>query len=202
VVVNTPGAFLMPWAAQVPAILTAFMPGQEAGNAIADVLFGAVNPSARLPFSLPNKENEVGFTPAMYPGLPPCPNYTCTNGQRAMYSEGLQVGYRWYHAQNITAAFAFGHGLSYTEFDYSFAGKPPSKDKLVVVIANAGAVAGAEVAQLYISFPEQAGEPPRQLKVRGARKVQVSPDGCIRVQLLTMSTHFLQLSGRFSIQGI
>jgi hypothetical protein len=120
---------------------------------------------------MPNKENEVGFTPAMYPGLPPCPNHTCTNGQRALYSEGLQVGYRWYHAQNVSAAFAFGHGLSYTEFDYSFGGVAPSKDRLVVVIANTGGTAGAEVAQLYISFPDEEGEPPRQLKVSGPLRV-------------------------------
>jgi beta-glucosidase len=170
------------------------MPGQEAGNAIADILFGTVNPSGRLPFSMPNKENEVGFTPAMYPGLPPCPNYTCTNGQRALYSEGLQVGYRWYHAQSVSAAFAFGHGLSYTEFDYSLVGAAPSKDRLVVVIANTGGAAGAEVAQLYISFPEEEGEPPKQLKVSGPLRVaQFGQIVVCSLCLLTMSV---------SIQGV
>ncbi len=84
--VRSPGAVLMPWAAQVPAVLLSWLPGQEAGNALADVLFGAVNPSARSPVTMPNKDNEVGFTKAEYPGVGEPP--------QAEYLEGLLIGYR------------------------------------------------------------------------------------------------------------
>lgn len=84
--VNTPGAVLLPWADQIPAILISWMPGQEFGNALADVLFGSINPSARLPVTLPNVENEVGFTKAQFPGIGHPPD--------AYYSEELLVGYR------------------------------------------------------------------------------------------------------------
>merc|ERR1712113_1020674 len=68
VVLSIPGAFLMPWSKEVPAILTNFMPGQQAGNAIADVLFGKVNPSSKLTFTIPNRENEQNFSTAQWPG--------------------------------------------------------------------------------------------------------------------------------------
>jgi beta-glucosidase len=84
--VRSPGAVLMPWAAAVPAILLSWLPGQEAGNGLADVLFGVVNPSARLPVTMPNKDNEVGFSDIQYPGvgIPP----------KAKYIEELLIGYR------------------------------------------------------------------------------------------------------------
>ena len=173
VVVNTPGAVLLPWVDEVAAVLLAWMPGQEAGHAAADILFGRVNPSGRLSVSLPNRENEVGFAPAAYPGLPPCPpaNKTCDNGQHANYTEGLEVGYRWYDAHNVAPAFAFGHGLSYTTFAYSDV--TASASKVSVTLKNTGSVAGAEVAQLYVAFPASAGEPPQQLK--GFEKVMLAP---------------------------
>ena len=96
VVMTSPGALIMPWlsggylAASPPAALITFMPGQEAGNAIAAVLWGDVNPSARLPVTLPNVDNEVGFTEAMYPGVGPDADHL-----RANYSDRLAVGYRW-----------------------------------------------------------------------------------------------------------
>ena len=87
VAVHTPGAVLMPWASDVSAILVGWMPGEQAGNALADVLFGTINPSARLPVTMPNKDNEVEFTKDQFPGVgsPPVANY----------SEGLLVGYRF-----------------------------------------------------------------------------------------------------------
>ena len=87
VVVNAPGAVLLPWHDQVPSILISWLPGQEAGNAIADVLFGAVNPSGRLPVTMPNKENEVGFTPEQFPGT--------GNPPESSYIEELLIGYRY-----------------------------------------------------------------------------------------------------------
>ena len=151
----SPGAALMPWRAHVDAITIAFMPGQEYANGLADVLFGAVNPSARLPLTLPDVENEVNFTVGMWPGV--------GQPQRvATYSEKLLVGYRWYNAHGVTPAFAFGHGLSYTRF--TLTDLNVTADEVSVRVTNVGAVAGAAVPQLYLTFPTSAGEPPMQLK--------------------------------------
>jgi beta-glucosidase len=114
VVVVAPGAVLMPWAQSVQgAIVLTFFPGQEFGNALADVLWGDVNPSGRLPLTMPNQENEIQFTQAQYPGLP------ALNPTSADYSEKLLIGHRWYDANGVVPAFAFGHGLSYTTFQYA-----------------------------------------------------------------------------------
>jgi len=159
VVASVPGAILMPWSPNVAAILTNFMPGQQAGNAIADVLFGRVNPSGKLPLTFPNKENETAFSPAEYPGWPDPKNPTYAN-----YSEKLLVGYRYYDANRITfsTGFPFGHGLSYTTFDYSQL--KCAQLLCTFVVKNTGKVPGQEVPQLYLKFPDEAQEPPLQLK--------------------------------------
>eukprot|EP00927_Polykrikos_kofoidii_P055469 TRINITY_DN49719_c0_g1_i1.p1 TRINITY_DN49719_c0_g1~~TRINITY_DN49719_c0_g1_i1.p1 ORF type:complete len:762 (+),score=86.87 TRINITY_DN49719_c0_g1_i1:206-2287(+) len=154
VVASVPGAVVMPWVAEVSAILTNFMPGQAAGNAIADVLFGRVNPSGKLPITFPNKDNETQLTPEQFPGV----------AGRTRYTEKLDIGYRYYDRHDITftTGFPFGHGLSYTTFAY---------ENLIIdgmrvsfTVTNSGSVAGAEVAQLYLGFPPSAGEPPSVLK--------------------------------------
>ncbi|CAE8712230.1 unnamed protein product, partial [Polarella glacialis] len=181
VVASVPGAVLMPWSGDVAAILTNFMPGQQGGNAVADVLFGKVNPSAKLPLTFPNSENETQLSPAQWPGLlDPTANYHAYS----FYSEKLLVGYRYYDAHNLsfTTGFPFGHGLSYTSFEYS--GLTISKGlaypamKVAFEVRNSGAVAGAEVAQLYLGFPAAAGEPPLQLK--GFRKTKLLAAGEIQ----------------------
>jgi len=147
-----PGAVLMPWASKAAAVINMFMPGLEVGHALADILWGDVNPSGRSPLTMPNKNNEIGFTQDQYPGV---------NGA-AHYTEKLEVGYRWYDSHKVTPNFPFGHGLSYTSFTYSnlrIDGMTVKCD-----IANTGKRKGAEVAQLYIGFPSSAGEPPMQLK--------------------------------------
>ena len=159
VAMAAPGAILTPWRDQVDAIFHGMMPGQSYGTALASLLFGETNPSGRLPMTLPNEENEVGFTQAEYPGV----NMT------AVYSEALQVDYRWYHTQGVTPAYAFGHGMSYTSFDYSNLKVEASSEGGLAItvslkVSNTGAVAGREVPQLYITFPEAAEEPPKQLK--------------------------------------
>eukprot|EP01065_Artemidia_motanka_P050031 TRINITY_DN8468_c0_g1_i1.p1 TRINITY_DN8468_c0_g1~~TRINITY_DN8468_c0_g1_i1.p1 ORF type:complete len:787 (+),score=185.23 TRINITY_DN8468_c0_g1_i1:59-2362(+) len=168
VVAATPGALLTPWRARVSAVLTPLMPGEQYGNAIADVLFGRVNPGGKLPVTFPGKENEIGMTDQQWPGV---------NGY-SEYSEKLEVGYRWYAAHPDTIpAFPFGHGLSYTTFVYAalrVAGR-----SVTCVVKNAGSVHGAEVAQLYLRFPEHAGEPPMQLK--GFEKVSLAPGQAAQV---------------------
>ena len=165
VVVTSPGAVLLPWIDAVPAAIATFMPGQEAGNAIADILFGDANPSGKLPLTFPLTNNPTNFTPAQYPGLP------SLFPLEANYSEGLLIGYRWYDAHHVTPLFPFGHGLSYTQFKYS--GLTASATNVTIVLTNTGSVAGAEVAQLYLAFPSAANEPPLQLK--GFGKVMLQP---------------------------
>eukprot|EP00026_Physarum_polycephalum_P004175 Phypoly_transcript_04192.p1 GENE.Phypoly_transcript_04192~~Phypoly_transcript_04192.p1 ORF type:complete len:642 (+),score=81.05 Phypoly_transcript_04192:243-1928(+) len=155
VVLNGPGPVLMPWASSVKAILFGFFPGQESGSAIASVLFGDFNPSAKLPVSFPVKENDwFSGNPNQYPGV---------NGV-VQYTEKLLVGYRWYDNQNITPQWPFGHGLSYTTFDYSdlkVTGTVASGLTISLTITNSGKVTGSEVVQLYLSYPSSAGEPPQ-----------------------------------------
>jgi beta-glucosidase len=167
VVAHNPGAVLMPWANSVAAIVAAFYPGQEDGNAIASVLFGDVNPSGKLPITFPVEQSQIPVnTPEQYPGV----------NKEGQYSEKLLVGYRWYDAKNVQPLFPFGHGLSYTAFSYSnlkISGNVNSTITVNADVKNSGQVPGAEVAQLYIGFPQSAGEPPKQLK--GFRKVLLQP---------------------------
>ena len=159
VVLKTGGPVLMPWLDQVPAILEVWYPGEEDGNVVADLLFGAVNPSGKLPMTFPKAENQVpASSPEQYPGV---------NGT-AVYSEQLLVGYRWYDARNVEPLFPFGFGLSYTTFALTNLDVTPfSADGKVVVsldVTNTGPRAGAEVVQVYVAAPPDAGEPPKQLK--------------------------------------
>jgi len=162
--VSTPGAFLAPWADDVRAILVTWMGGQELAPALAALLLGDANPSGRLPLTLPNAENEVGFTEAQYPGVAdPDPPAGCDAPcLRAEYAEKMEVGYRWYDARAVEPKYPFGHGLSYTTFGYS--DLEACQARATASVTNTGSVAGAEVAQLYLGFPSGAGEPPQQLK--------------------------------------
>jgi beta-glucosidase len=134
------------------AILFGTLPGQEFGNALADVLFGVVNPSAKLIVTLPNTENEVGFTPEQYPGV----------NLQANYSEKFLIGYRWYTVNQRIPAYPFGHGLSYTTFAYTKLSA--SSTQVKITVQNTGSRNGAEVAQMYLEFPAYANTPPLQLK--------------------------------------
>jgi beta-glucosidase len=149
-----PGAILTPWLDDVAAALVLFMPGQEYGNAVRDLVFGHVNPSGKLPLTFPNKENEVGFTPAQWPGV---------NGD-ATYTERMEIGYRWYDAHDVTPKLCFGHGLSYTSFAYTDAKVGADGRSMSFTLANTGKVAGKEVVQVYVAAPQRAEEPPLQLK--------------------------------------
>jgi beta-glucosidase len=167
VVLDTGGPVLMPWVNQVPAIVEAWYPGIEDGNAIASVLFGDVNPSGKLPQTFPKSQSDLPTqTPEQYPGV----------DGHAVYSEGLNVGYHWYDAKGIAPLFAFGHGLSYTSFSYSgLSVKKLTGGNVSVTftLKNTGLRAGAEVAQVYVGDPPASGEPPKQLK--GYRKVFLQP---------------------------
>ena len=159
VAVGAPGAVLLPWTDSVAAVLIHWMPGQEYGNALADVLFGVINPSGKLPVTIPNYDNEVAFTPDQYPGV--------GNPPEAIYSEELLIGYRWYDAKNVNPKYPFGFGLSYSSFRFDSLRVSKVADgavKVTVMVKNNGSVAGTETIQVYVQFPEAAQEPPKQLR--------------------------------------
>jgi beta-glucosidase len=163
VILQTGGPVLMPWVDQVKGVVETWNPGQEDGNAIAAILFGDVNPSGKLPQTFPQAQSDLPTqTAQQYPGV---------NGH-AIYSEGLDIGYRWYDAKSIQPLFPFGFGLSYTTFGYSGLSVVPGTGNAVKVtftVTNTGQRTGAEVAQVYVGDPSAAGEPPQQLK--GFKKV-------------------------------
>ncbi len=186
VVVDAGAPVVMPWLSQVAAVVDAWYPGESNGTALASVLFGQVDPSGHLPVTFPEDLSQVpASTPAQFPGV---------NGE-VQYSEGIDVGYRYYDATNETPMFPFGYGLSYTNFSYSHLAISPQQVQntssnpgatscgcngqsgrevtVSATVTNTGKVAGSDVAQLYLGDPASAGEPPRQLK--GFQKVTLQP---------------------------
>jgi len=172
VVVNISGnAVSMPWVNQVPAIVQGWFLGSESGNALAAVLLGDVNPSGKLPFTFPVKLTDNGAQALdAFPGT-----------DQVTYKEGIFVGYRWAEEKHIKPLFAFGHGLSYTTFEY---GKVTSDKKSMsasdqvtfsVKVKNTGSRAGEEVVQLYIS--DLKCSVPRPVKeLKGFEKVSLQPN--------------------------
>lgn len=178
IVVNISGnAIAMPWVKKVPAIIQAWFLGSEAGNALASILVGDVNPSGKLPFTFPAKLEHVGAHKLnSYPGVKR-ENSSIIDER---YNESIYVGYRWMEKEHIKPLFAFGHGLSYTTFKY---GKPSisttqmtTSDTLTITIpiTNIGKREGAEVVQLYIA--DKKSSLPRPIKeLKGFQKVQLAP---------------------------
>lgn len=177
IVVNISGnAIAMPWVNEVPAIVQDWYLGSEAGSALAAVLMGDVNPSGKLPFTFPVKLEDV---PAHSQG-----EYTGENSREVIdmkYNEGIFVGYRWADKQKkVKPLFPFGHGLSYTTFEYS---KPTADAKTMsadgtltvkVTVKNAGTREGQEVVQLYIS--DKQSSLPRPIKeLKGFQKIKLAP---------------------------
>jgi beta-glucosidase len=156
VVVNTGSIVTMDWADDVGAVAYAFYGGQETGNAIADVLFGRVNPCGKLPQT----------QPARYEDNPAFDNYPGADGV-VRYEEGVFVGHRHYDANAIEVRYPFGHGLSYTSFEYGTLEIDRDGDGVVayVDVTNTGNRAGKEVVQLYVSDVESSvPRPPQELK--------------------------------------
>jgi beta-glucosidase len=158
VLVNACAPVAMPWVDEVPAILLTYFPGQEGGHAIADILFGDINPSGKLTVSFPKRLED---NPAYinYPG-----------GRDVRYGEGIFVGYRYYDMKDVEALFPFGHGLSYTSFEYSGLELPDTVKagedfKVLVNVKNIGDAAGKEVVQLYVRDVESSlARPVKELK--------------------------------------
>jgi beta-glucosidase len=201
VVINAGAPVAMPWLGQVSAVLDAWYPGESNGTALAAVLFGKTDPGGHLPVTFPADLSQVpASTPSQFPG---------TGGQ-VQYSEGINVGYRYYDANSKTPLFPFGYGLSYTTFGFSHLsitpgqvmngtsnpgttacgcnGQSGTQVTVSATVTNTGTVAGSDVAQVYLNDPAAAGEPPRQLK--GFQKVTLQPGQSTTVHF-TLTGHDL-----------
>ncbi|MDG1732349.1 MAG: glycoside hydrolase family 3 C-terminal domain-containing protein [Thalassotalea sp.] len=168
----------MPWAEQAKAVVWGWYGGQEAGNAFADILVGDVNPSGKMPITLPAKlEDTAPIALNDY------------NAVESLYSEGVFIGYRWFEQQNIKPTFVFGHGLSYTNFSYSdiklsndtFNGE--GELTITANITNTGKVAGAEVVQLYLNDLVASVERPVK-ELKGFDKVYLQPNETKQVEII------------------
>lgn len=162
-------AVAMPWIGQVRSIAQCWFCGSEAGNSIADVIFGKVNPSGKLPFTFPVR---IEDSPAHALGA-----YTC--GKDVHYKESIYVGYRWFDTKGIRPLFAFGHGLSYTEFEYGEVNVSPKVSangvlKASVKVKNIGSRDGKEIVQLYIGEENPLLERPTK-ELKAFEKVSLAP---------------------------
>ncbi|MCU7724397.1 glycoside hydrolase family 3 C-terminal domain-containing protein [Actinoplanes sp. KI2] len=191
VVVTSGSAVAMPWAGAVRGIIEAWYPGQEYGTALASLLFGDADPSGKLPVTFPASLADVpAHTAAQWPG----------QNNTVQYSEGIDVGYRWYDRQNRTPAYPFGFGLSYTTFAYAdlAVGTPDAAGNVAVSfdVSNTGARTGAEVAQVYVGQPSSTGEPPKNL--RGFAKVSLTPGQTQRVTVTLDARSFQYWNGAWA----
>jgi beta-glucosidase len=185
VVLKDGNPVLMPWIDAVPAVLEAWNQGTEDGHAVADLLFGVVNPSGKLPTTYPRSADDtlIAGRPDRYPGTDEGDGYPVIR-----YSEGLQMGYRWFQSRGIAPLFPFGYGLSYTTFELSdvsvAAGDRPGSTPFTVraTVTNTGDVPGAEVVQVYLGLPAAADQPPKRLA--GFAKVRVGPGASSQVEIV------------------
>ncbi|HZQ96506.1 MAG TPA: glycoside hydrolase family 3 C-terminal domain-containing protein [Candidatus Sulfotelmatobacter sp.] len=184
VVLETGGPVTMPWAGQVNAILEAWYAGSKGSDAVANVLFGDVNPSAKLPVTFPRSDADLPHPQIVKPPRESVPNYMQREVWKQIaaglppfqvtYDEGVKVGYKWYDAGKKSVLFPFGHGLSYTTYSYSnLKVEPGTNPRVSFTVTNTGKRAGAEVAEVYASLPAAASEPPRRLV--GWSKVKLNP---------------------------
>jgi beta-glucosidase len=183
VVLNNGAPLRLPWIDRVSAVVEAWLPGQEGARAVAEVLLGIVNPCGKLPLTFPRR-------------LEDNPSYLYySNGRDAHYGEGVFVGYRYYEKKKVEPLFPFGHGLSYTTFEYAslrapdevLAGQPIH---VSVEVTNSGALAGRETVQLYVGdeVTQDVVRPVKELK--GFHKVELAP-GESQVVRFTLNTHDL-----------
>ncbi len=183
VVLENGGPVSMPWTTHVAAILESWYPGIGGGEAIANILFGDVDPSGKLPATFAARDVDLP-----YPHVPGLTEKTKNNGMNAHSDavaeqeknptvdyniQGLMVGYKWFQVEHKTPLFAFGHGLSYTTFAYSALSVDHATASATISIQNTGKFAGTDVAQLYATLPSASGEPFRRLV--GWQRVTLAP---------------------------
>jgi beta-glucosidase len=185
IVIESGGPVLMPWVSRVPAILEAWYPGTSGGRAIANVLFGRVNPSGRLPVTFPVSESQLPRPVRPGTGLADKQMFSID------YSEGAAVGYKWFDARNLKPLFPFGYGLSYTRFEYGAPTARANPDGSVSVsftVRNIGNRDGMDVPQVYVAPGNGGWEAPKRLgafkKVSLARGASESVTVAIDPRLL------------------
>ncbi len=172
VVIESGGPVTMPWIDHVSAVLEAWFGGSRGAEAVANLIFGDVNPSAKLPITFPRSEADLPHPTIVKP--PKVTRDADSKGWRRIaaglpafpltYNEGVKVGYKWYDAEKKSVLFPFGYGLSYTTYSYSNLKVTPGKNPDVsFTVTNTGNRAGAEVAEVYASLPAAAAEPPKRL---------------------------------------
>ena len=198
VVINAPATVNLPWLDKVRAVIFSGFPGAESGNAIADILFGKVNPSGHLPFvwgkdedycaQIPSLENLEIYDSAngktwkdiyRYDGIDCHANPDNAVGhdkEQIEYNEGLYIGQRWFNKNNKNFIFPFGYGLSYTTFEYSDIELSINQDGLTAKfnIKNTGSVEGKAVSMMFLTFPENIGDYPKYI-FKGFEKIEIEP---------------------------
>jgi beta-glucosidase len=203
VVLETGNPVAMPWLGEVSAVLEAWFAGSSGDKALANILFGHVNPSGKLPITFPKSEADLPHStinkpdPAVQPHGPDAWRQTLEGipAFQTKYDEGLKVGYKWYDAEKKTVLFPFGFGLSYTTYEYSSL-KTAADDGMLVsfTVKNTGSRAGTEIAQIYAGLPSGTGEPPKRLV--GWTKVALKPgeskDVTVQVEALFLSVFDVQ----------
>jgi beta-glucosidase len=185
VVVNSGMPVLLPWADEVAAIVYAWLPGQEFGPALADVLFGAAEPGGRLPVTLPATEAD-------------CPVLRADPDEDGVlhYREGLLIGYRGYDARGITPRYPFGHGLGYTTWEYESIDCPPGVPdghdlELAVTVRNTGSRPGKEVVQVYLAGRDEPADPANPARVlAGFAAVRAAPGEAVLARLTISARTF------------
>jgi beta-glucosidase len=172
VVIESCSPVTMPWVDQVSAVLEAWFAGSRGAEAVANIIFGDVNPSAKLPITFPKSEADLPHPTIVKP--PKATTDADSQGWKRIaaglpafqitYDEGVKVGYKWYDAEKKPVLFPFGYGLSYTTYSYSNLKVTPGKNpRVTFTVTNTGNRAGAEVAEVYASLPPGAAEPPKRL---------------------------------------
>ena len=180
VVLETGSAATMPWLGKVSGVLEAWYAGSKGADAVANVLFGDVNPSAKLPMTFPNSEQDLPHPTLAKPPHLPNPPDTFNHPELAKatfsvrYDEGVKVGYKWYDAEKKPVLFPFGYGLSYTTYAYSGLSVTPGKETTIrFTVKNTGNRPGEEITEVYAALPQAANEPPKRLV--GWSKVHLDP---------------------------
>jgi beta-glucosidase len=180
VVLETGTAVTMPWLGQVGAVAEAWYSGSKGAEAVANVLFGDVNPSAKLPMTFPKSEADLPHLTVVQPppgAQGPSPvmhNEDAKATFSVTYDEGLKVGYKWYDVEKKPVLFPFGFGLSYTTFAYSdLQVTPGALTSVAFKVTNTGKLAGTEIAEVYAALPAATNEPPKRLV--GWSRVKLAP---------------------------
>jgi len=190
VVLETGSPATMPWIDKVDGVIEAWYPGIRGAEALANILAGSVNPSGKLPITFPKSDADLPHPQLVQPPRASLPDFNLlgkTDDSNVFnflfqplpafqinYDEGLKAGYKWYDAEHKPVLFPFGFGLSYTSYAYSgLSVKPGDTTAISFSVKNTGKLAGTEIAEIYTSLPDSAGEPPKRLI--GWTRVELQP---------------------------